>query len=212
MRPSTPRVKVRKCAELRKNMQLSYCKSDQHIKLFLWLHPCASIMSFWAKIWKKIDICHFFKGKKSTKHAILSYFSATFQLFFPHSLRVFLKNVKCCFGFLFEKMSKLRGVENAHTWPHMVRLTQRSTSKIFASFSSVRCTKLLTSAKFSFEAAPRPRLSQCSVWKRKKFACNADSAEIVKIFRAKVRELVANFRRQWCATYHKASRRRCEEL
>ena len=35
MRPSTPRVKVRKCAELRKNMQLSYCKSDQHIKLFL---------------------------------------------------------------------------------------------------------------------------------------------------------------------------------
>ena len=29
--------------------------------------------------------------------------SATFQLFFPHSLRVFLKNVKCCFGFLFEK-------------------------------------------------------------------------------------------------------------
>ena len=43
MRPSTPRVKVRKCAELRKNMQLSYCKSDQHIKLFLWLHPCASI-------------------------------------------------------------------------------------------------------------------------------------------------------------------------
>ena len=76
---------------------------------------------------KKIDICHFFKGKKSTKHAILSYFSATFQLFFPHSLRVFLKNVKCCFGFLFEKMSKLRGVENAHTWRHMVRLTRRST-------------------------------------------------------------------------------------
>ena len=35
MRPSIPRVKVRKCAELRKNMQLSYCKSDQHIKLFL---------------------------------------------------------------------------------------------------------------------------------------------------------------------------------
>ena len=32
------------------------------------------------------------------------------------------------FGFLFEKMSKLRGVENAHTWRHMVRLTQRSTS------------------------------------------------------------------------------------
>ena len=67
--------------------------------------------------------------------------------------------------------------------------------KSFASFSSVRCTKLLTSAKFSFEAAPRPRLSQCSVWQRKKVACNADSAEIVKIFRAKVRELVANFLR-----------------
>ena len=38
-----------------------------------------------------------------------------------------------CFGLslqlivLFEKMSKLRGVENAHTWRHMVRLTQRST-------------------------------------------------------------------------------------
>ena len=32
------------------------------------------------------------------------------------------------FGFLFEKMSKLRGVENAHRWRHMVRLTQRSTS------------------------------------------------------------------------------------
>ena len=31
------------------------------------------------------------------------------------------------FGFLFEKMSKLRGVENAHTWRHMVRLTRRST-------------------------------------------------------------------------------------
>ena len=76
---------------------------------------------------KKIDICHFFKGKKLIQHAILSYFSATFQLFFPHSLRVFLKNVKYCFGFLFEKMSKLRGVENAHTWRHMVRLTQRST-------------------------------------------------------------------------------------
>ena len=29
---------------------------------------------------------------------------------------------------LFEKMSKLRGVENAHTWRHMVRLTRRSTS------------------------------------------------------------------------------------
>ena len=85
-------------------------------------------MSFWAKIWKKIDIYHFFKGKKSTKHAILSYFSATFQLFFPHSSRVFLKNVKCCFGFVFEKMSKLRGVENAHRWRHMVRLTQRSTT------------------------------------------------------------------------------------
>ena len=28
---------------------------------------------------------------------------------------------------LFEKMSKLRGVENAHTWRHMVRLTRRST-------------------------------------------------------------------------------------
>ena len=54
--------------------------------------------------------------------------------------------------------------------------------KILASFSSARCTKLLTSAKFSFEAAPRPRLSQCSVWQRKKFACNADSAEIVQIF------------------------------
>ena len=67
--------------------------------------------------------------------------------------------------------------------------------KIFASFSSVRCIKLLTSAKFSFEAAPRPPLSQCSVWQRKKFACNADSAEIVQIFRAKVRELVANFLR-----------------
>ena len=124
-------------------------------------------MSFWAKIWKKIDIYHFFKGKKSTKHAILSYFSVTFQLHFPHSLRVFLKNVKCCFGFLFEKMSKLRGVENAHTWPHMVRLTQRSTSKIFASFSSVRCTKRLMSAKFSLEAAQCSRLSQRSVWQRK---------------------------------------------
>ena len=67
--------------------------------------------------------------------------------------------------------------------------------KIFASFSSVRCTKLLTSAKFSVEAAQHSRLSQCSVWQRKKFACNADSAEIVQIFRAKVRELVANFLR-----------------
>ena len=38
-----------------------------------------------------------------------------------------MKNVKCCFGFLFEKMSKPRGVENAHRWRHMVRLTQRST-------------------------------------------------------------------------------------
>ena len=92
-----------------------------------------------------------------------SYFSAIF----PSYLRVFLKNVKCCFGFLFEKMSKLRGVENAHTWPHMVRLTQRSTSKIFASFSSVRCTKRLMSAKFSLEAAQCSRLSQRSVWQRK---------------------------------------------
>ena len=31
------------------------------------------------------------------------------------------------FWWNFEKMSKLRGVENAHTWRHMVRLTQRST-------------------------------------------------------------------------------------
>jgi len=67
--------------------------------------------------------------------------------------------------------------------------------KMFASFSSVRCTKLLTSATFSVEAAQHSRLSQCSVWQRKKFACNADSAEIVQIFRAKVRELVANFLR-----------------
>ena len=51
MRPSIPRVKVRKCAELRKNMQLSYCKSDQHIKLFLWLHPCASIKMVNMKKW-----------------------------------------------------------------------------------------------------------------------------------------------------------------
>ena len=84
--------------------------------------------------------------------------------------------------------------------------------KIFASFSSVRCTKLLTSAKFSVEAAQHSRLSQCSVWQRKKFACNADSAEIVQIFRAKVRELVANFLRLWCTTHHKSSRRRCRTL
>ena len=84
--------------------------------------------------------------------------------------------------------------------------------KIFASFSSVRCTELLTSTKFWFEAAPRPRLRQCSVWQRKKFACNADSAEIVQIFRAKVRELVANFLRLWCTTHHKSSRRRRRTL
>ena len=42
-----------------------------------------------------------------------------------------------CFGLslqlivLFEKMSKLRGVENAHTWRHMVRLTQRSTKNAY---------------------------------------------------------------------------------
>ena len=71
----------------------------------------------------------------------------------------------------------------------------RNCCKSFARISSVRCTELLTSANFSFEAAPRPRLSQCSVWQRKKVACNADSAEIVKISRAKVRGLVANFLR-----------------
>ena len=67
----------------------------------------------------------------------------------------------------FWKMSKLQGVKNALTWLHMVRLTQRSTSKIFASFSSVRCTKRLMSAKFSLEAAQCSRLSQRSVWQRK---------------------------------------------
>ena len=39
--------------------------------------------------------------------------------------------------------------------------------KIFASFSSVRCTKRLMSAKFSLEAAQCSRLSQRSVWQRK---------------------------------------------
>jgi len=91
------------------------------------LTPLAGINVILGQNLKKIDICHFFKGKKLIQHAILSYFSATFQLFFPHSLRIFLETVKCCFGFLFEKLSKLRGVENAHTWRHMVRLTQRST-------------------------------------------------------------------------------------
>ena len=78
------------------------------------------------------DVCHQFSVVfihfQLWVQLFFSYFSATFQLLFPHSLRVFLKNVKCCFGFLFEKMSKLRGVENAHTWRHMVRLTRRSTS------------------------------------------------------------------------------------
>ena len=71
----------------------------------------------------------------------------------------------------------------------------RSCCKFFASFSSARCTIFLTCAKLSLEAAQRSHLSQSSVWQRKKFACNADSAEIVQIFRAKVRELVANFLR-----------------
>ena len=42
-------------------------------------------------------------------------------------------------------------------------------------------------AVFSLESAQRLATQ--------KFACNADSAEIVQIFRAKVRELVANFLR-----------------
>ena len=127
-----------------------------------------------------------------------SYFSAIFPSFLKG---IFEKREVLFWFFVWKNASKLRGVENAHTWPHMVRLTQRSTSKIFASFSSVRCTKLLTSAKFSVEAAQHSRLSQCSVWQRKKFACNADSAEIVQIFRAKVRELVANFLRLWIYGY-----------
>ena len=86
---------------------------------------------------------------------------------FPSFLEGILKDVKCCFGCLLEKMSKFQGVKNALTWLHMVRLTQRSTSKIFASFSSVRCTKRLMSAKFSLEAAQCSRLSQRSVWQRK---------------------------------------------
>ena len=69
----------------------------------------------------------------------------------------------------------------------------RSCCKIFASFSSARCTIFLTCAKLSLEAAQRSHLSQSSVWQRKKFACNADSTEIVQIFRAEVRELVAKF-------------------
>ena len=42
------------------------------------------------------------------------------------------------FGFLFEKMSKLRGVENAHTWRRMVRLTRRSTIIVFGTRWFVR--------------------------------------------------------------------------
>ena len=44
----------------------------------------------------------------------------------------------------------------------------RNWCKIFARFSSVRCTKLLMSANSSLEAAQRSRLSQRSVWQRKK--------------------------------------------
>ena len=65
--------------------------------------------------------------------------------------------------------------EIAQTFRARKAKNSRNCCKIFASFSSVRCTKLLTSAKFSFEAAPRPRLSQYSVWQRKKFACNVDN-------------------------------------
>ena len=39
MRPSIPRVKVRQCAELRKNMQLSYCKSDQSAHKIIFVTP-----------------------------------------------------------------------------------------------------------------------------------------------------------------------------
>ena len=35
---------AQKCEKMRKKVQLYKCKSVHHIKLFLWLHPCASIM------------------------------------------------------------------------------------------------------------------------------------------------------------------------
>ena len=59
-----------------------------------------------------------------------------------------------CFGLslqlivLFEKVSKLRGVENAHTWRHMVRLTRRSTS--FCQCKNHECVLFNLSFRFVF--------------------------------------------------------------
>ena len=129
----------------------------------------------------------------STLYGVRGRMPATFQLFFPHSLRVFLKNVKCCFCFLFDKMSKLRGVENAHTWRHMVRLTRRSTSKLClisvhrrmqnsAGVRRLRCATRTTSAQVSGESVLHlaARLRDFGVRTRAEF-------------REKTRECVANF-------------------
>ena len=111
-----------------------------------------------------------------------SYFSAIFPSFLKG---IFEKREVLFWFFVWKNASKLRGVENAHTWPHMVRLTQRSTSKIFASFSSVRCTKRLMSAKFSLEAAQCSRLSQRSVWQRKNSRATPTPPRSCKFFAQK---------------------------
>ena len=68
-----------------------------------------------------------------------------------------LATQKFAFSTEIAQIFRARKAKNSRIW-----------CKIFARFSSVRCTKLLMSANSSLEAAQRSRLSQLSVWQRKK--------------------------------------------
>ena len=93
----------------------------------------------------------------------------------------FLKDLKCCFCFLFEKMRKLRAVENAQTWRHMVRLTQRSTSyrsrframtprEIAICSTRSRSLQIVTSSAKVLRRNKRPSLGGFkNLWARVKF-------------------------------------------